>query len=141
MVTRVPALEFLHTRVGEYRSADGKDVIHLKRAGHGLFLQVDAASQRFPIYGLIGVFGSDMVLHSNIDLPNVMVFRCPQAFDEIKGRELRMEFVSDHLPLALILEFSGNELRFSHAFDGKPPGGLIVGTRPEPPPFGSRPQA
>lgn len=135
MITSIPAFEFLSRKIGEYPSDDGKGTVHLKRAGYGFALEIDTGSQRGSMFGVIGVAGSDLVLHSNVDLPNVMVFRWPHAFAEIEGEEVRMEFTEGELKVGVILDFAGETLGFSFVVDGKA-GKAIAGrraTKPSPP--------
>ena len=129
MITRIPALEFLSGKVGVYQIENKDLAIHIKRAGYGFVLQVDEPAPKSPMFGIIGVSGTDLVLHSNIGLANVLIFSWPHAFSAIDDRELEIEFIEKELAISLTLEFFEASLKISFVSNGKIRKSL-VGTRP-----------
>ena len=129
MIQRFPILEYLSFKAGQYLIDNGPRAIHLHKAGYGFALQVDEAPPKSPTFGVIGVANGDLLLHSNVGLPNVIIFKWPHNFKEVGKEDLRIEFVNEEISISLALEFTFNQLSVSY-ISNRNPSKVIVGKKP-----------
>jgi hypothetical protein len=119
MITRFPVLEYLSKKVGRYEIDATGLSIQLMRAGYGFALQIDEPSPKSPLFGVIGVSGNDLELHTNAGLSNVLVFKWRHDFIEISQDDLTIEFYQPDIAMTLVMAFVQTELRISFKFNSK----------------------
>jgi hypothetical protein len=109
MITRVPALEFIHSKVGRYCNADSSVEVIMRRYGYGLSMEINGPGKSRSL-GVIGVRDGDLEYCAMVGLPNIVHFtgrfkRVSQA-----GGEGTIEFSSEEAQVSLTLSFVGTSL-------------------------------
>lgn len=117
MITRYPILEFLYSVAGVYISDDGEFEIELRKNGYDFVLLTKGSSSRSQLYGVIGVSGENLELYASMGMPNIILFRWPHAFDEIKTRQ-EICFQESDGNISLVFTFEENSLVFKSIVGG-----------------------
>lgn len=118
MITRYPILDFLSKMTGIYKTVDGDFELELIKNGYNFVLNTKRSSTRSQIYGLIGVVGKNLELHSSMGLPNILIFTWPHALEEISSFQDILFTESDE-NVSVSFNFEENTLLFKLIIGGQ----------------------
>jgi hypothetical protein len=106
MITRVPALEFIHSKAGRYCNADLSVEVLIRTYGKGISLEINGPRGSHSL-GVIGVRGDGLECFSLVGLPNVVHFTGRLERVTQSGPDGRIEFNSEVAQVSLTLSFVG----------------------------------
>ena len=125
MITRVQALEFIHSKEGRYCNADASVEVLIRRYGKGLSLEIHGPGESH-FLGVIGVRGDGLECFALVGLPNVLHFTV--RFEPVaqSGPDGRIEFNNEAVQLSLALNFVGLSVTFEYDVGGSGKGSFAL---------------
>lgn len=112
MISRIPALEFLHRLVGDHAVAGGAAKLRIWRCGYGIAIDL-AEGDKTVLCGVAGAFGSEIECFVHIGLPNVT-----RMVGRLTG-ESTLHLVAEELPIEFRFAKVAGSLLISITFNGQ----------------------
>ncbi len=103
MISRIPALEFMQSLPGNYRSADNEVELRVWLCGYGVAIDLRTKA-KVQLVGVIGACGTRIECFAHIGLPNVVRF----VGDAVTGDSVHL--VAEELSIELTLRSEVNGL-------------------------------
>lgn len=109
MITRVPALEFIQSKVGRYCNADSSVEVLIRPYGYGTSLEIHGPQESRSL-GVIGVCDGDLQYCALVGLPNIVHFTGRFKPVVQAGGDGTIEFSSEEARVSLTLCFVGTSV-------------------------------
>jgi len=112
MISRIPALEFLHSLVGSYAESDGAARLRIWRCGYGVAIDLSNGEKSI-LCGVAGASNQHVECFVQIGLPNVT-----RTLGQLEdGATLCL--AAEEVPIEFRLTKVSGGLRVTIAFDGE----------------------